>query len=171
MLHRKILPIVAVAVPAALLAQAPTAPPPPPLQQAHVIVAHAATLAWMPGPPSLPAGAQIAVIEGNPADSAPFTFRLKFPPNYRLPPHFHSGWEHVTVLSGTLNVGMGEQATYMGGVVLKEGSMGVIPPKTAHHAWTGADGATIQLHGIGPWTITFVNPADDPRNKKPAGSR
>src|SRR5262245_30823001 len=125
-----------IAVPAALSAQAPTAPPAAPPQQPHVIVAHAATLTWMPAPPSLPAGAQVAVIEGSPADSAPFTMRLKLPANYRIPPHFHGGVEHVTVISGTLSVGMGEQATYTGGVVLTAGSMGVIPPKTVHHAWT-----------------------------------
>jgi quercetin dioxygenase-like cupin family protein len=167
MFQIKTFPLLAVVLPAALSAQAPMAAP----QQPQVIVVHPATLTWKAGPPSLPAGAQLAVIEGNPADSAPFTFRLKFPANYRIPPHSHMGVEHVTVITGTLDVGMGEQANYMGGTVLKEGSMGVIPPKMVHYAWTGADGVTIQLHGVGPWTITYVNAADDPRNKKPVGNQ
>ena len=166
MVQIRIAPLMALALPAALSAQAAAAP-----QEPHVIVAHAATLTWKAGPPSLPAGAQIAVIEGHPADSAPFTFRLKLPANYRIPPHSHGGIEHVTVIAGTLNVGMGDQATYMNGAVLKQGSMGVIPPQTVHYAWTGAGGVTIQLHGIGPWTIMYVNAADDPRNKKPVGSQ
>ncbi|HEV8380530.1 MAG TPA: cupin domain-containing protein [Gemmatimonadales bacterium] len=165
MMHRKALALAALALPAALAAQNPAAS-----AQPQVIVAHSATLMWKAGPPSLPPGAEITVIEGNPAESEPFTFRLRFPPNYRIPPHSHSAIEHVTVLTGTLNVGMGEQATYSGGAVLKEGSYGVIPVGMRHYAWTGADGVTIQLHSIGPWTITYVNAADDPRNKRPAGN-
>src|SRR5438477_11019485 len=95
------------AVPAALTAQTRMAPAP----MSHVIVAHAPALAWVPGPPSLPPGAEFVLLEGNPAEAVPLTFRLRFPANYRIPPHFHSVIEHVTVLSGTLNAGMGEQAT------------------------------------------------------------
>ncbi len=146
--------------PAALLAQAPAVSP-------QVIVAHAPSLAWAPGPPSLPPGAQFVLLEGNPAEALPLTLRLKFPPNYRVPPHWHSVIEHVTVLSGTLHVGMGEQASYQSGTALASGSFAVMPAKMVHHAWTGSDGAVFQLHSTGPWTITFVNPADDPRKPKP----
>ena len=72
------------------------------------IVVHAPDIRWADGPPSLPRGAQFALLEGNPADAVPLTLRLKLPPNYRIPPHWHAVLEHVTVLSGTLNVGMGE---------------------------------------------------------------
>src|ERR1043166_8275981 len=64
----------------------------------QVIVAHASTMTWMAAPPALPAGAQLVLLDGNPAEAVPLTFRLKFPPNYRIPPHFHSVIEHVTVL-------------------------------------------------------------------------
>ncbi|HXF95597.1 MAG TPA: cupin domain-containing protein [Gemmatimonadales bacterium] len=153
-------------VPVALVAQAT-----PPAPANPVIVAHAAELAWAPAPPSLPPGAQFVLLEGNPAEAVPLTFRLKFPPNYRVPPHWHSVIEHVTVLAGTLHVGMGDQATYTGGTALSAGSFAVMPAKMVHFAWTGPDGATFQLHSIGPWSITYVNPADDPRNPKPAGGR
>src|SRR5438046_9649679 len=66
------------------------------------IVVHASGISWADGPPSLPRGAQFALLEGNPAEAVPLTLRLKFPPNYRIPPHWHAVLEHVTVLSGTL---------------------------------------------------------------------
>lgn len=154
------------AVPAALAAQAATTPP----AASQVIVVHAPALAWAPGPPSLPPGAEFVLLEGNPAEAVPLTFRLKFPANYRIPPHFHSVIEHVTVFSGTLNVGMGEQATYTGGTALNAGSFAAMPAKMVHSAWAGPEGVTLQLHSVGPWGITYVNPADDPRARKPAGN-
>lgn len=147
-------------VPAALRAQAAGA-------SADVIVAHAPNLAWAPGPPSLPPGAQFVLLEGNPSEALPLTLRLKFPPNYRVPPHWHSVIEHVTVLSGTLHVGMGEHATYQSGTALAGGSFAVMPAKMVHYAWAGSDGVVFQLHSVGPWSITYANSADDPRKLKP----
>ena len=152
--------------PAALAAQAPQASAP----SSQVIVAHAPSLAWAPGPPSLPPGAEFVLLEGNPAEAVPLTFRLRFPANYRIPPHWHSVIEHVTVFSGTLNIGMGEQATYTGGTALNAGSFGALPAKMVHYAWAGPEGVTFQLHSVGPWSITYVNAADDPRTKRPAGN-
>ncbi len=153
-------------LPAALAAQA-SAPAAPASQ---VIVAHAPTLAWAPGPPSLPAGAEFVLLEGNPAEAVPLTFRLRFPANYRIPPHWHSVIEHVTVLSGTLNVGMGEVATYADGTALTAGSFAAMPAKMVHSAWAGPQGVTFQLHSVGPWSITYVKASDDPRTPKPAGN-
>lgn len=150
-------------LPRALSSQAPAA------AGGHVIVARAAELAWAPGPPSLPPGAEFVLLEGNPAEAVPLTLRLRFPPNYRVPPHWHSVIEHVTVLSGTLHIGMGDQATYAGGTALAAGSFAAMPQKMVHHAWTGPDGVVFQLHSVGPWSITYVKPADDPRKPKPAG--
>jgi quercetin dioxygenase-like cupin family protein len=170
MLHR-CTPLAAVAMlaPTVLMAQAPAAPAATP-PAGQVIVAHASSLAWMPGPPSLPPGAQFVLLEGNPAEAVPLTFRLKFPPNYRIPRHFHSVVEHVTVFEGTLNVGMGDSATYTGGTALNAGSFAAMPAKMVHYAWSGPQGVTLQLHSVGPWSITYVNPADDPRSKKPASN-
>src|SRR3989442_1121477 len=121
------------------------------------IVVQAPGLSWADGPPPLPGGAGFALVEGIPAEAAPLTLRLKFPPNYRVPPHWHAVLEHVTVLSGTLNVGMGEQPTYSGGTALSAGSYAVMPQKMVHYAWTGSDGVVFQLHSVGPWSITYVN--------------
>ena len=168
MSHRFLAALIGVTLSAtALAAQAQPAAQP----AAQVIVAHAPSLAWAPGPPSLPPGAEFVLLEGNPAEAVPLTFRLRFPPNYRIPPHWHSVIEHVTVLAGTLNVGMGEQATYTGGTALNAGSFAAMPAKMVHSAWTGPEGVTFQLHSVGPWSITYVNPADDPRTRKPAGNQ
>ena len=56
-----------------------------------------------------PAGAKWAVLEGDPTQAGPFTFRVKVPGGFKMPPHTHPNIEHVTVLSGAFHFGMGEQ--------------------------------------------------------------
>src|SRR5256885_10371029 len=98
-------------------------------------------------------------------EAVPFYFGLSYPANSRFPPHFHSVIEHVTVLSGTLNVGMGEQATYTGGTALNAGSFAAMPAKMVHSAWAGPEGVTLQLHSVGTWSITYEKAADDTRTR------
>src|SRR5256714_12192072 len=107
MKHPVMLTVVAVVCAAAFAsrASAQTAATP----SAGPIVVHASGISWADGPPSLPRGAQFALLEGNPADAVPLTLRLKFPANYRIPPHSHAVLEHVTALSRTLTVGMHDQ--------------------------------------------------------------
>lgn len=114
--------------------------------------------------PSLPPGAQIAVIEGPMSEAVPFTVRLKFPANYRIPPHWHPGVERVTVLSGTFNLGHGEKFDNAGTHPLTTGAVAIMQPKSPHYAWTSGE-TIVQLHGMGPWGVNYVNPADDPRAK------
>lgn len=124
-----------------------------------------AEIVWMPGPPSLPAGAQIAVLEGDPTKEGPFVFRVKAPDGYRIPPHTHPKVERVTVISGTFNIGMGETFDQTATQAMPAGTYGYWEPGMKHFVWT--KGETIaQFHGIGPWIINYVNPADDPRNQK-----
>src|SRR5262245_45333784 len=113
---------------------------------------------------SLPAGAKGAVIEGPMTEAVPFTFRLKLPANYKLPAHWHPAIEHVTVLSGTFNMGVGDQLDTSKTKPLTAGSVAIMQPKTNHFAWTSEE-TVVQLHGVGPWGINYVNPADDPRKK------
>ena len=114
--------------------------------------------------PSLPAGAQITVLEGPMNQAAPFTVRLKFPAGYRIPPHTHPAVERVTVLSGTFHMGMGEKFDPKAAQAVRAGELMIMQPGTAHYAW--AEGETVvQLHGMGPWGITYINPADDPRKR------
>ena len=114
--------------------------------------------------PSLPAGAKIAVIEGPLNEAVPFTFRLKFPADYKLPAHRHPAIEHVTVISGTFNMGTGEKLDTQKTKALLPGNAAIMQPKTTHFAWTDNE-AEVQVHGVGPWAINYVNPADDPRKK------
>lgn len=114
--------------------------------------------------PSLPPGAKVAVIEGPMNQAVPFTVRLKFPDKYRIAPHFHPGVERVTVLSGTFHMGLGEKFDATKGQALKAGGIAIMQPKTPHFAWTSGE-TVVQLHGTGPWGVTYLNPADDPRKQ------
>lgn len=115
--------------------------------------------------PSLPAGAKLAVIEGPLNEPVPFTFRLKFPANYEVPAHWHPAIEHVTVISGAFHMGTGDKLDRSKGMALGAGAVAIMQPKTHHFGWT-RDETIIQVHGVGPWAINYVNPADDPRKKK-----
>ena len=122
-------------------------------------------LQWKEGPPSLPAGAKFALLEGDPSKEGFFVMRLRFPDGYHIPPHTHPKTERVTVVSGTLRIAMGEQLERSKAYTLPAGAFGFWPAGMKHAAW--AEGETIvQLHGIGPWAINYVNPADDPRKAK-----
>ena len=114
--------------------------------------------------PSLPAGAKVAVIEGPLNEAVPFTFRLKFPANYQIPAHWHPAIEHVTVISGAFHMGAGDKLDQSKSKALHAGSVAVMQPKTNHFGWTQEE-TIVQVHGVGPWAITYVNPADDPRKK------
>jgi anti-sigma factor ChrR (cupin superfamily) len=114
--------------------------------------------------PSLPSGAKLAVIEGPLNEAGPFTFRLRLPSDYNLPAHSHSAIEHVTVISGTFHMGVGDKLDQTKTKPLSAGSVAIMQPKTNHFAWTKEE-TIVQVHGVGPWTINYVNPADDPRKK------
>jgi quercetin dioxygenase-like cupin family protein len=129
-------------------------------RQAHVTTPE--HLNWGPAPAILPAGARLAVLEGDPSKAGPFTMRLDMPAGYRIAPHFHQVDEHVTVISGAFQVGMGDTFDVGKLTTLSPGTFGVIPPGMRHFA--RADKATVvQLHGVGPWGLTYVNPADQPK--------
>jgi quercetin dioxygenase-like cupin family protein len=120
---------------------------------------------WQDGPASLPPGAKIAVLEGNPNKEGPFVFRVKVPDGYRIPPHTHPKPERVTVISGTFHIGMGETFDTRKGETMPAGTYGTWPAGMKHYVWVKGD-TVIQFHGDGPWTINYVNPNDDPRREK-----
>lgn len=120
-------------------------------------------LKWVDGPPSLPKGVKVAMLEGDMAKAGPFTARAKFPANYKIPPHFHPGVEHVTVLSGSFYMGMGDVYDESKATKLPVGGFAAMEPETHHFAFSKEE-TEIQLHAIGPWGITYINAADDPRN-------
>jgi quercetin dioxygenase-like cupin family protein len=135
---------------------APTAP----VSAASAARADQQDLQWGPAP-GLPAGAEIAVLQGDPASNQPFTIRLRFPNGYKVPPHTHPTVENVTVLSGTFLAGMGTQFDESKMQAFGRDGFASIPAEHAHYA--KARGLTvIQLHAVGPFVINYVNPADAP---------
>ena len=109
-------------------------------------------------------GAKMAVLEGQVNKQGPLTFRIKFPANYEIPAHWHPTTEHVTVLSGTLNLGTGDKLDKSKTAPLPAGGFAIMPAKMHHFAWMSEE-TTLQVHANGPWTVNYVNPADAPKKK------
>ena len=122
-------------------------------------------LSWKDGPPSLPPGAKIAILEGDPAKAGPFVFRVKLPDGYKVPPHTHPKPERVTVLSGSFHLGMGDKFDPKKAQALPAGTYGTWPAGMQHFVWVEGE-TVVQFHGDGPWSINYLNPTDDPRNAK-----
>ena len=130
---------------------------------AHVMV-QGGDVKWGPGPPALPPGAQAAALDGDPAKSGLFVVRVKFPDGYQVPPHSHPTDEHVVVVSGTLMAALGDKVNQADMHELKAGGYAKMPARTNHYV--RAKGETIvQITGMGPFEVKYVNPADDPRTK------
>jgi quercetin dioxygenase-like cupin family protein len=119
-------------------------------------------LNWGPAPAVFPAGAQMAVLQGDPSGTALFTVRLRFPDGYKIQPHTHPTDENVTVVSGTFVVGMGSAFDESAATTLGAGGFVTAPANHAHFA--AAHGVTtVQVHAMGPFAMTYVNPADTPK--------
>jgi mannose-6-phosphate isomerase-like protein (cupin superfamily) len=120
---------------------------------------------WGECPPALPPGAKCAVVEGDmKAANMLFAYRLKVPDNYRIGPHFHPADEHLLVIRGVFNMGMGDKFDLRATQPMGAGSFMVMPKGEHHFAWTKGE-TIIQVYAIGPWGLTYVNPKDDPRNQ------
>jgi len=127
----------------------------------HAVVT-SGDLKWGPAPPALPAGAQTAVVDGDPTKPGPYVMRAKFPAGYRVAPHWHPTDENLTILSGSFAVATGDKADEGSMKPLGPGDF-VRMPKQMHHYAMAKEDTTIQIHGMGPFAITYVNPNDDPR--------
>jgi len=153
-----------VAISLTMIAGSTQAQNPPSASAQHATIALPDKITWAPAPAILPGGAELAVVEGDPTKPGEFTMRLRMPNGYRIPPHFHPVIEHVTVIQGTFRVGMGESFDAGKLADLPTGTFAALSPGVRHFAQT--KGATvIQLHGVGPWSLTYANPADDPRQR------
>jgi quercetin dioxygenase-like cupin family protein len=119
---------------------------------------------WSPAPPSVPKGAEVAVLYGDPSKDGPFAMRLKMPKGYAIPPHSHPKPEIVTVISGTFQIGMGDAADKSKVTALPAGGFFGFPPGMTHFAFIDED-TVVQINSNGPWGLTYVNPKDDPRQK------
>ncbi len=117
---------------------------------------------WGPAPPFFPAGARFAVLQGDPSGSGVYTVRLEMPAGYVIKPHFHPTDEHVTVISGTFVVGMGDSMDMGHSQTLAAGGF-ITAPAQAHHFAMARGRTVVQVHGEGPFAITYVRASDDPR--------
>lgn len=119
------------------------------------------TIQWGDAPPTLPKGAMSAVLYGDPSKPGPFVIRLKMPAGYKIPPHWHTMAENLTVISGTLYFGMGDTLDMKAAHELKTGGFHNTAAQVHHYAFS-KNGAVVQIHGDGPFNITYINPADNP---------
>jgi quercetin dioxygenase-like cupin family protein len=130
-------------------------------EDAHTVVAPK-DVKWAPAPKVLPAGAEMAVLFGDPTKQGLFALRLKVPSGYVIPPHTHPAEEVITVISGTTNLGMGEIADRSAAKSLPAGSFFALPPGMAHFVYFDEE-TVVQVTTNGPWGLKYVNPADDPQ--------
>ena len=128
----------------------------------HTLLKSGDAVQWQPGPPDLPKGTQIAVLNGDPAKPGAFVLRVKFPPNTVVAPHRHATDENLTVLSGEVYHGMGETLDKARGERMGAGGFVFLPGMMPHSVWTAAGEAVVQVTGTGPFGLIYVNPADDP---------
>jgi quercetin dioxygenase-like cupin family protein len=119
---------------------------------------------WGDAPPSLPKGAKLAVLYGDPSKDGLFVVRVKLPANYKIAAHSHPTDEVVTVLSGTFLVGMGDKLAPASAKAFPAGSLIVAPAKVNHFAMTKQP-TVLEISAMGPLALIYVNPADDPSKK------
>jgi len=131
----------------------------------HVMTT-AGQLKWGDPPPVFEKGAQFTVVSGDPGQPGLYVVRLKMPAGYKIAPHWHPTDEHVTVLSGTFALGMGEAFDKAKMQELPTGGYALLPADMRHYALAKTE-ATVQVHGMGPFKLTYVNPADDPSTRAP----
>ena len=123
-------------------------------------------ITWVDAPPTLPAGTKLAVLEGDPSKFGFFTMRIKAPAGFKINPHWHPSTEHVTVVSGSFNLGFGDVFDNTKGTKMSAGDAAIMPPMHHHYAWSD-DGCILQLHGIGPWQLYYVNPDGTTKSDAP----
>ena len=133
--------------------------------EAHHTVVPGDAVKWGPAPPSLPPGAQAAILLGSPATEGPFVLRLKFPAGFIVPPHRHSKDEFVTVISGKFAVMSGEKLERTKSLEsLPPASFVHLPAGMSHYAWAEEE-SVVQINGVGPFDVNYIDPKDDPRKK------
>jgi len=126
---------------------------------------NAKDIKWTDAPPSMPKGAKVAVLQGDPGKAGPVVMRLKTPAGYKVAPHWHSQDENVTVISGTLYLGMGDKLDTKSEHALSAGGFHFLPGKVHHYAFTKVP-TVIQVNTNGPFDMTYINPDDDPQKAK-----
>ena len=129
----------------------------------HMVMAPSA-IQWGDAPPTLPKGAKMAVLSGDPSKKGFFVLRLKAPDGYRVAAHWHPTRENLTIISGTFHLGMGDTLDTSKADAMAAGSFAYLDGKMNHYAWVEGD-TVVQVEGMGPFVVNYVNPKDDPSKK------
>jgi hypothetical protein len=138
-----------------------TTPPAKAMEMSTMVTSTPTDLKWGPPPPVLEQNAQFALVSGDPSKPGLYCLRLKMPAGYKIMPHFHPTDENVTVISGTFALGMGDKFDPATMKELPAGGFGLLPAQMHHYALAKSE-CIVQVHGAGPFALTYVNPADDP---------
>ncbi len=126
----------------------------------HVIL-NPADMKWGDAPAVFPPGAKMAVLQGDPSKGGVYTVRLRVKDGYKIAPHWHPTTENLTVISGTFNLATGDKFDESATTAMVPGAFGSMPAKMHHYAWCKGD-TEVQVHGVGPFKLIYVNPKDDP---------
>lgn len=140
----------------------------PALAADHTMAGHISIIPseiqWVDAP-SMGPNVKLAILEGDPKLAQPFTFRVKFPPNFKVAPHTHPVFERVTVITGTFSLGIGAKFDATKARAFPTGGVAIMPTGMPMFAYASNEETIIQIHGTGPWGITYINPEDDPSKK------
>ncbi|MEU1538862.1 cupin domain-containing protein [Actinacidiphila glaucinigra] len=119
-------------------------------------------LDWRPFP-AFPPAARLAVVVGNPSEPAPYVVRVKLPSGERLMPHRHTEDRVYLVVSGVFYIGLGDTFDEERLRAYPPGAVIVLPGGTSHFHWAKSGQYVTQVTAIGPISLEYVDPADDPR--------
>lgn len=133
-----------------------------PKNEKPAVLMRAGDLQWGLGPDDFPLGVRAAILSGNPDEDGPYTMRLRLPPRYRIDPYWMLGEQRITVLSGSVELGLGERFETASLKPYPAGSYLTLPARARFFLKT-SHGATLEIHGQGPWQVAYASPADDPR--------
>lgn len=161
---KKIVHALSLSALAALIGAGATAQQGKPDAAASHRILSASELAWGDSP-MLPPGVKAAVLDGDPGKPGPFVIRIKAPDGYKIPAHWHPTVEYVTVLSGTFHLGMGDKLDPSKTTAMSAGAFTSMPAEMRHYAWCEGE-TVVQVSGMGPFQVIYVDPKDDPRQAK-----
>ena len=121
-------------------------------------------LDWEPFP-AFPPSARLAVVVGQTSEPAPYVVRVKLPSGVKLMPHRHHEDRVYTVMFGVFYIGLGEEFDEEKLQAFAPGAVIVLPGGTAHFHWAKSGEYVTQVTAIGPISLDYVHPEDDPRNQ------
>jgi quercetin dioxygenase-like cupin family protein len=118
---------------------------------------------WEPFP-AFPPSARLAVVVGHTSEPGPYVVRVKVPSGVKLMPHRHQEDRVYTVMSGVFYIGLGDEFDDNKLAAYPPGSVVVLPGGTSHFHWAKSGEYITQVTAIGPISLEYLNPQDDPRN-------